>query len=433
MTAGLAADRLPYAALVIDWSALEHAYGPAEDVPQLLAAITAGVEPAAGEAVSELFTLLYHQGGTYSATEAALPALVDLALTGLAYRPEIIAFLGSLAREDHTHPLIGAHQDRLIDLLDDPDAEVREPAAWLLADYGGKTLIRRLTERYQTEPDPTVRASLLRAVGEADEERGSELATDALEAPDPAPHLRIAAALVLAQANGELPENATEAVASAYTDGDPLEGVWSWEGDSVGQLLQSLDEPEALFAGLARSRSADIRMSVAYALSDALGNDPDTDERLVRLLGPLLTDSDRSVRLAAVHAARRAGRAASAVVDGLAAAAEPIAHGDAPELDEARNALEVLIRTGDPRWRPLLIAAWEHGSTHDCTADVVGEASACGDTALVAAARARIAMIDAGRADGRVRFHRAASPSTERRAIERLLTSWGESLDPPPA
>jgi hypothetical protein len=115
------------------------------------------------------------------------------------------------------------------------------------------------------------------------------------------------------------------------------------------------------------------------------------------------------------------------VVDGLAAAAEPIAQGDAPELDGARKALEVLIGTGDPRWRPLLIAAWQHGSTHDATADVVREAGASGDDALVAAARARLAVIDAGQAAPRVRFQRAGDPAVERRAIERLLVSWDGS------
>ena len=416
-----------YAASMVDWSTLEHAYGPADDVPELLAAIDAGVEPAAGEAVSELFTLLYHQGSTYSATEAALPTLVDLALTGAALRPAIITFLGSLAREDHTHPLIGEYRDQLIDLLDDPDAEVREPAAWLLADYGGGQVTTRLAERYHTETDVTVRASLLRAVGEVDEEHGRELATDALEEPDPAPELRIAAALVLAQIDGALPDAAIEAVASAFAEGDPLDGVWSWDGESVGQLLQCLHEPEVAFAVLARSQSADIRLSVTYALADAFGDDPDTDLRLAPLLSPLLTDPDRSVGMAAVHAADRAGAAASAVVNALAAAAEPIGHGDAPELDGARKALEVLIRTGDPRWRPLLIAAWQHGSTHDGTADVVRQAGASGDNALVAAARARLSAIDAGQAGGRVRFHRPASPSVERRAIERLLASWDGS------
>jgi hypothetical protein len=205
----------------------------------------------------------------------------------------------------------------------------------------------RLAERYHTETDATVRASLLRAVGEVDEEHGRELATDALEEPDP--ELRIAAALVLAQADGELSDAAIEAVASAFAEGDPLDRVWSWDGESVGELLRRLHEPEVAFTVLARSPSADVRLSLTYALSDAFGDDPDADLRLVRLLGPLLTDPDRSVGTAAVHAADEAGAAASAVVDGLVAAAEPIAHGDAPELDGARKALEVLIRTGDPR------------------------------------------------------------------------------------
>jgi hypothetical protein len=45
----------------------------------------------------------------------------------------------------------------------------------------------------------------------------------------------------------------------------------------------------------------------------------------------------------------------------------------------------------------------------------------------VAAARARLAAIDAGQADGRRRFQRAADPAAERRAIEWLLVSWDGS------
>src|SRR5688500_523757 len=119
-----------------DWAALAHAYGSAGEVPDLLDAIAAGVEPAAGDAVGELFALLYHQGSTYPATDAALPYLVDLAVDGpAAHRAAIVTFLGQLAREDGTHPLVGRHADRMSTLLADPDPRVRQAAVWLLAEY----------------------------------------------------------------------------------------------------------------------------------------------------------------------------------------------------------------------------------------------------------------------------------------------------------
>jgi len=59
-----------------DWSRLSHAYGAADDVPALLE--QAGADPKS-PAWSELWSRLYHQGGTYSASYAALPGLAEIA------------------------------------------------------------------------------------------------------------------------------------------------------------------------------------------------------------------------------------------------------------------------------------------------------------------------------------------------------------------
>ncbi|WP_026424407.1 hypothetical protein [Actinokineospora inagensis] len=59
-----------------DWPALEHAYGTAQDIPELLASLR-GQEWA--EAVDELSASILHQGSVYPATVAAVPFLVDVA------------------------------------------------------------------------------------------------------------------------------------------------------------------------------------------------------------------------------------------------------------------------------------------------------------------------------------------------------------------
>ncbi len=339
---------------VTDWAALSHAYGPANDVPELLAAISAGVGPDAQEALEELFTVLYHQGSTYPATEEALPYLVDLALDGPPeHRPSLTSFLGSLAREDATHPLVGRHVDRLTALLDDDLAAVREPAAWLLAEYTGREPLER---RYAVETDPLVRASLLVAVVEADPSQDVSLALSALGDAEPA--VRVGAAAALAWAGERLPDESVPAIAAAFDAGDPL-GGWSWASDTVTELLTRLVEPAGMFAALAGSADPEVRMAVAYSIADAI--DEDEADSLVPLLGPLVTDPDPSVRLAAVHAAAAAGPAAVVIADSLAASAEPITRGDGADLDDARKALHVLIEIDDSRWRPLLVAAWAQG------------------------------------------------------------------------
>ncbi|MFF3894796.1 hypothetical protein ACFYY3_16695 [Streptomyces sp. NPDC001812] len=59
-----------------DWSQLHHAYGTAEDIPALLDAV--GPDPR-DPGWDALASRLYHQGGVYSASYAALPELAEKA------------------------------------------------------------------------------------------------------------------------------------------------------------------------------------------------------------------------------------------------------------------------------------------------------------------------------------------------------------------
>jgi hypothetical protein len=61
-----------------EWATLQHAYGTADDVPDLLAAAEeSGVEH--GPAWDELWSRLCHQDTVYTASYAALPFLADIA------------------------------------------------------------------------------------------------------------------------------------------------------------------------------------------------------------------------------------------------------------------------------------------------------------------------------------------------------------------
>lgn len=71
-----------------DWDSLHHAYGPAGDIPALLAAAAndarAGHE--AGTPWFDLWSALCHQGDAYSASLAAVPHLIEMAPKQLAER-----------------------------------------------------------------------------------------------------------------------------------------------------------------------------------------------------------------------------------------------------------------------------------------------------------------------------------------------------------
>jgi hypothetical protein len=63
----------------VNWAALGHAYGSAEDVPWLLRQVRSTDPKVREETLRELFSTIVHQGARYSATAPAVPFLVELA------------------------------------------------------------------------------------------------------------------------------------------------------------------------------------------------------------------------------------------------------------------------------------------------------------------------------------------------------------------
>lgn len=60
-----------------DWAKLQHAFGPASDIPDRLAQLKPG--PSYDQTWFDLWSCLCHQGSVYSASFAALPTLLHLA------------------------------------------------------------------------------------------------------------------------------------------------------------------------------------------------------------------------------------------------------------------------------------------------------------------------------------------------------------------
>ena len=87
------------------WNALDHAYGPAGDVPDLLRAVERGEQ----ELWDELVPCLCHQGTVYTASYAALPHIVTIARTRDpqdGYDPLLLAGSIELARLERRGPPI---------------------------------------------------------------------------------------------------------------------------------------------------------------------------------------------------------------------------------------------------------------------------------------------------------------------------------------
>ncbi|WP_331749964.1 hypothetical protein OG529_36150 (plasmid) [Streptomyces longwoodensis] len=86
----------------IDWAALGHAYGSAEDVPGQLRAVCGPDEEARDRAFGDLFNTIYHQGTRYSASPYAVPFLARIAVAGLASaRADALMLLTRLAVDWH--------------------------------------------------------------------------------------------------------------------------------------------------------------------------------------------------------------------------------------------------------------------------------------------------------------------------------------------
>ncbi|GAA3882862.1 hypothetical protein GCM10022243_54320 [Saccharothrix violaceirubra] len=259
----------------IDWAALEHNYGNASDIPDLLRRCADEDADTASEAAEDLFNLLYHQGGwVCSAASAALPFLADLAATAAHHRAGIVGLIDQVAAEAHRvesrfvddgwQAALDATRHRLLALLDDPDARVRG-AATMVAARGIRhpDSVAALRRRWLVETDRVTRWDLAHALGKVhawhDDDRLRAEVDALIEADDP--HLRLAAAH--ASADPTLAARHVDVLVEAVRHPDA--GLWqesAWLGGgpevvvrATGSLVR--DDPAAAAAyvvGLGRSR-----------------------------------------------------------------------------------------------------------------------------------------------------------------------------------
>lgn len=134
----------------MDWAALSHAYGPAQDLPALITRLVGARDEESWEEVSlELANRVIHQGSCYSATAPALNALLHLVTEG--------AFRAAWRCDIYTDTLfaVGRYQDTLLAGRDRAAAygEQPIPAAWTLEvrnEVG--ELVSPLLHRWGIEP-----------------------------------------------------------------------------------------------------------------------------------------------------------------------------------------------------------------------------------------------------------------------------------------
>ncbi|MGW7429854.1 PBS lyase [Streptomyces sp. NPDC054861] len=234
----------------VDWASLGHAYGPADDVPELLRGLASDDSTEREVALDGMYGTVHHQGDVYDSTLACIPFLLELvADPAVQDRGGIVELLTSIggidlgADEDldeldqldaedgefipaanyaMASAAVAAGADVFLSLVGDPDPEVRLAAPCALASMHPEParVLTLLRERLTVECDTEVRLALVEAVGRIARRHESLRAETVdwlgwLTRAAQAPGLRLAALAQLARcAPAEVPADVAEQVAA---------------------------------------------------------------------------------------------------------------------------------------------------------------------------------------------------------------------------
>jgi hypothetical protein len=269
----------------IPWNNLAHAYGPADDVPELLRAMQTAPPDLRGEdsPLWQLFGNIYHQGTVYEATSYAVPYLIGLAAD--AETPDRIGILSLLASIADGSSYLDVHEELLRHSrargVGTPkfEQEKRRELAWVAraheavmagfdtylemtsessdVRFATANVLARLRSRVEivgpllrrmlaAESRSKYRAGLFLLLGEVSDRSAEALAVLTEAASQSSVPERRASALSLSRLNlPELPVVAREAIVEAIFDND-LDGIFDelpWDvSDSVHRwtLLESV-------------------------------------------------------------------------------------------------------------------------------------------------------------------------------------------------
>ncbi|WP_282204870.1 hypothetical protein [Kitasatospora fiedleri] len=358
------------------WATVNHAYGPAEDLPGLLRAFAEDGADAE-EALDELYGSIVHQGTVYTASADAAPYLARIAASGRRSL-DALRLLGCLAESQDecevapgaVRAAVAAQLPLLLPLLADQDAAVRQAAGWTVGhtrDTG--PALPAVRARLAVETQPVVRAELLTAYGRLDR-AGAAAEARALLGPDTPAPLRLAAVFAALDAGepwraahhsavlGLLPAAGTAGSGHTYEHREPLRAI-------VGALLERDTEADresalALLDAALRDERPEVRAEALWAADLACARSRSAPRRLIPAIVPLAADATAARLLG------KLGPAAAEAAPVLAALAEPAARADGgadgradDESDDeaADRALTALVLVAPWTAAPLLARA----------------------------------------------------------------------------
>ncbi|WP_406177036.1 hypothetical protein [Streptomyces sp. NBC_00996] len=263
----------------VQWHALTHAYGSAEDVPELIRALYQDDEETAGEAIYELYGNIHHQGTVYPASAPAVPFLAHAARHAPGKRDELLMLLAVLADHDPAYvdsprwpgssvAAICAELCRvlpdLLPCLRDAERGVRRAAlrvvaavAELLPAELRASVVAEVDGLYTTDPVPAVRADAMVVLARFGRE------TAALDSP--LPEVRLAAAMLGAERSGPpYPAELVDFIAEDGAEPDPGDDDFPWSGTST--------QEEQLTRLLTRDPVAGLAVAARWIAAGDLGS-----------------------------------------------------------------------------------------------------------------------------------------------------------------
>lgn len=362
------------------WSQLRHNYGDASDLPDLLRACASTNAAQAAEALNEVDTKLFHQGGwVCSAAPAALPWLADLATDpAVHHRHEVVELIGLLAREAVSiaprfldpgwQPALDTTRPRLLALLADPDPRVRRAATLMVADgIRHPEAVAALRHRWVVETDRSTRADLVLAFGVASTWAPQEaLRTDLLALLSQEDlQLRLAAVHALAESDPDLAADHVDTLARAVLDEDAA--LWqdsAWIGGTPATLVRTTGDlllvdqvaATAFARRLARTGDAAYRVAALDHTQQVLSRWRTGTAEILPLLAEHLDDEVPEARYRAAALMACLGSQAAAYADQLAARSADTALRDARTPATVGDAaVWALARQGHPGCVPGLV------------------------------------------------------------------------------
>jgi hypothetical protein len=463
----------------IDWSALSHAYGSAEDIPDLLRRLAvAGSEAYLGgsadtdeadlddveaddetaddaeEILGDLWATICHQGSVYSATVAAVPFLAELAAAGIE-TTAVLYLLGSIAEALDSREVgdatlvctaVAACFDLLAPHLESPDVDARAAVIFVLAHSGPTERVRPLlVALWNAEADSAMRANLLHALIRVDSGLAADLAGEVLDssaegdASDAS--LRISAAFTWIHAGRALNERVLTAALAPVPEAGPDLSSWCAGGELFDLIVNEVTEQHGMRA------AADF---LARALVEAQGSpDAVSGQRLVAAQNLVLAYRGAAESLIGPITGFLGNPALKGPVFRLLSTIGPAAF--SPQVREhlielsqgpdafADDALSYLFTFGDPI-APTLLARYladrpralsiMSGAT---VGTEPGRIAVPFDAELVAAIRRRLAELadTAGRAAPKDEsLFAGVRRSNEPNQLARILGAWGEAAAP---